>query len=132
MYTAVWIKIKFKQILKEREDDISTSIIEIILFEIMRLINIETRLFDIEMMDYVLISVLYVCPMLVSVYRYDINTVWFIVEITHMSELSAHLFKVLHSRQKLVINPITRKLLFLFHCFLRKLYPMATLQEKVS
>ena len=34
--------------------------------------------------------------------------------------------------QHWVINPITRKLLFLFHCFLRKLYPIATLQEKVS
>jgi len=35
MYTAIWIKIKFKEILKEREDNISTSCIEIILYKIM-------------------------------------------------------------------------------------------------
>ena len=35
IYTAIWIKNKSKQILKEREDNISTSCIEITLYKIM-------------------------------------------------------------------------------------------------
>jgi len=35
IYTAIWIKNKFKQILKAREDNIGTSCIEITLYKIM-------------------------------------------------------------------------------------------------